>query len=114
MNTQIVEVHLEELGQHSWVLAAFNTLTGTAGSAQYRFVARPPDDPSGEARPRIVGATFPMMRWQDLNNQTEPNGWSEIARDRLAELDRELLAAGWRRREQPGRHWWSWSYTRTG
>jgi deazaflavin-dependent oxidoreductase (nitroreductase family) len=42
MSTQtMIEVHLEEFGEHSWVKALVNTLSGSYGSAQYRFVARP-------------------------------------------------------------------------
>jgi hypothetical protein len=59
----VLEVHLEELGQHSWWKASFNTLSGSYGSAQLRFVARPPgvDDPD----PHVLGATFPVMRAQE-------------------------------------------------
>jgi hypothetical protein len=61
----VLEVHLEELGRHSWWKALFNTLSGSYGSAQLRFVARPPgvDDPD---RPHVLGATFPVMRAQQL------------------------------------------------
>ena len=109
---QVVEIHLEELGQHSWLAALANTLTGTLGSAQFRFVARrsgAPDDPEAHV---CVGATFPVMRFQDMDNQTEPNAWSDLARDRLAELDAELLSQGWRRLPERGRHWWSSVYER--
>ena len=34
------EVHLEELGQHTWWKALVHTPTGTNGSARYRCVAR--------------------------------------------------------------------------
>jgi hypothetical protein len=39
---QTIEVHLEELGEHSWVKALASTVSGSHGSTQYYFVARPP------------------------------------------------------------------------
>jgi hypothetical protein len=109
--TDVVEVHLEELGQHSWVLALLNTLAGLFGSAQFRFVARAPgvDEPSAHV---AVGATFPMIRWQDLNDRTEPHAWIDTAVECLQELDRELTAAGWVREDRTGAHWWSLTYRR--
>ena len=109
----VLEVHLEELGRHSWWKAWLNTLSGSYGSAQLRFVARPPgvDDPD---RPHVLGATFPVMRAQDLDDPTEPNAWLDVARERLDELDRELGAQGWGRAGTAGGHWWSRRYVRPG
>ncbi len=111
MNAERLGVHLEELGEHSWVKALLNTLSGIYGSAQFRFVARGPGEHRHASEDLFVGATFPVMRLQDLDNQTEPNAWLDIARDRLRELDEELVAAGWHRAPQTGRHWWSLTYT---
>jgi hypothetical protein len=111
MNAQRLEMHLEELGEHSWGKALVNTLSGTYGSAQFRFVARPPGEHHHASEDLFVGATFPVMRLQDLDNQVEPNAWLDIARDRLRELDEQLVAAGWHREPQTGRHWWSLTYT---
>lgn len=108
-----VEVHLEELGQHSWWKALLNTATGTNGSAQYRFVARragTADTPDLHVR---EGATFPLVRWQDLGDEHQPNAFSDIARQRLEELDASLRDDGWRRSKQSGRHWWSRTYEAT-
>ena len=105
-----VEVHLEELGQHSWWKALLNTLSGTSGSAQYRFVARRADAPDAPDLHVRDGATFPVMRWQDLGDEHTPNAWIEIARQRLDELDASLRGDGWRRSEDTGRHWWSRTY----
>ena len=105
-----VEVHLEELGQHSCWKALLNTMTGTNGSAQYRFVARLAgyaDTPNLHVR---EGATFPLMRWQDLDNERQPNAFSDIAHQRLEELDATLRDDGWSRCDEPGRHWWSRTY----
>ncbi|QNN54474.1 hypothetical protein [Nocardioides mesophilus] len=110
---RIVEIHLEELGQHSWVKALANTLLSMGGSAQFRFVARTPGPDRADAPDHLVGATFPMMRWQDLNDEVDPNGWLELARERLRELDRQLVDDGWVRRPDTGRHWWSLRYSRT-
>lgn len=110
---EALQIHLEELGEHSWVKALFNTLTGTFGSAQYRFVARPPGKDHQASDHREVGATFPVMRWQDLNDLHGPqSAWVEDARKRLQELDAELVAEGWQRQPVTGRHWWSLSYLR--
>jgi hypothetical protein len=106
-----LEIHLEELGQHSWVKALLNTVSSSNGSAQFRFVARAPGHDADGSADRVVGATFPMMRGQDLDNVREPNAWVETARVRLHELDRQLLDDGWHRAETRGRHWWSLAYT---
>jgi hypothetical protein len=112
MKTQKLEVHLEELGEHSWGKALLNTLSGSYGSAQFRFVARAPGAHRHAFEDLFVGATFPVMRLQDLDNRMEPNAWLDVARDRLRELDEELVSAGWQREPDRGRHWWSLTYTR--
>ena len=109
---QEVEVHLEELGQHSWWVALANTLTGSFGSAQFRFVVRPRGEEDVSEEHEYVGATFPVMRLQDLDDQREPNAWLDLARDRWRELDAELVGRGWRRSELHGPHWWSAVYDR--
>lgn len=105
-----IEVHLEELGQHSWLLALANTLGGTHGSAQYRFVARTSGRPDRRSSHVLEGATFPLMRWQDLDDEHLPNGFADLARERLAEIDADLRAHRWRRCDGVGRHWWSLAY----
>ena len=108
----MVEIHLEELGQHSWVKGVLNTVMGSAGSAQFRFVARPPGDDRGDNE--IAGDTFPVMRFQELDNPREPNAWLEASRECLVELDQRLVETGWHRRPGAGPHWWSRTYTREG
>lgn len=104
------EVHLEEHGEHSWIRALANTVIGSYGSAQCRFVARPPGE-GHHARDHVVtGATFPVMRLQDLHDVHLPNAWIETAQERLVELDAELCAQGWRRATGDGEHWWSRTY----
>jgi hypothetical protein len=105
-----VEVHLEELGQHSWVKALANTLVGSFGSAQLRFVACPPGDRHRAADHVVTGATFPVLRAQDLDDVHLPNAWLDTARQRLDELDGELRGHGWRPGPATGRHWWSRTY----
>ena len=112
-NQERAEVHLEELGQHSWWKAFLNTLGGTNGSAQYRFVARRAGAPDTRERHVREGATFPLMRWQDLDDEHQPNAFSDIAHQRLEELDASLRDDGWRPCGQPGRHWWSRTYETT-
>ena len=110
MTTRALEVHLEERGADSWFAAALNAaLGGGAGFGEYRFVARSADDDSGAATTVLEGAAFPMLRFLDLNALQEPNPSTDIAQ-RLADLDRDLVADGWRRRETSGRHWWSRTY----
>jgi hypothetical protein len=106
----LLEVHLEELGEHSWLKALANTLTGSFGSAQFRFVARPPGRHHDEAGHVVTGATFPVMRLQDLDDLHEPNAWIDDARERLEDLDTELRGRGWQRAEPDGVHWWSRTY----
>jgi len=112
MDDAVLEIHLEELGEHSWWKALLNTVSGTDGSAQYRFVARPPASRHEQEEHVLTGATFPMMRWQDLDDQTTPNAWIEIARERLEELDGQLASQGWHRTGGAGAHWWSRAYAR--
>ncbi|WP_107765234.1 hypothetical protein [Nocardioides terrigena] len=112
MSTEdVLEVHLEELGQHSWWKALANTLSGSCGSAQFRFVARPPG-PDDTTDDHVLGATFPVMRLQDLDDLREPNAWVDTAQDRLRELDARLVGEGWERRDTPHAHWWSLTYAR--
>jgi hypothetical protein len=107
---ETVEVHLEELGQHSWVKTLANTVGGSFGNARYRFAACSPGK-EHHARDQVgTGATFPVMRLQDLENLNQPNAWIETAQERLEELDEELLGRGWRRDSNSGQHWWSRTY----
>lgn len=111
MGTDVLEVHLEELGAHSWVRSLLNTVGGSHGSAQYRFVARPPGPDRGIAD-HVVGGTFPMMRWQDLENRHHPHGWIELAEQELEALDGRLREAGWERGPDHDRAWWARTYVR--
>jgi hypothetical protein len=106
-----LEVHLEELGRRSWVAALMSTLTGSFGTAQYRFVARPPDGAPDDAA-TVLGATFPVLRAQDLDDLVEPHAWLDRARARLDELEARLCAEGWSPAGTTGRHWWSRTYVR--
>jgi hypothetical protein len=109
---EFLEVHLEELGRRSWVTALVTTVAGSYGSAQCRFVARPAGTETALGDRCVVGATFPVMRAQDLDDQCRPNAWLELAQQRLGELDGELRGRGWRRAGTHGRHWWSLTYCR--
>lgn len=112
MNQRQLEIHLEELGEHSWLKSLLNTLGGSHGSAQFRFVARPPGPDQGPDG-HVMGASFPVMRAQDLDDRTRPNAWAELAEQSLDELDHRLMEDGWTRVSAGGSHWWSRSYTRT-
>ena len=52
----------------SWIKALASTLTGSYGSAQCRFVARQPGADHGAGDHVVTGATFPVMRLQDLDD----------------------------------------------
>jgi len=106
-----VEIYLEELGEHSAVRALFNTLTGSYGSAQFRFVARGPGDHDADEH-IAVGDTFPVMRFQDLDDRTYPNAWIDTVVERLRALDVKLSDMGWARNDRKGDHWWSLTYHR--
>lgn len=108
-----LEIALEEWGEHSWIKAMINTISGSYASAQFRFVARPVGDHRDLTQDVVVGATFPVIRWQDFDDRTEPNAWMETMRERLDELDAELTTLGWERSEDRGDHWWSLRYTRS-
>jgi hypothetical protein len=112
MDDVVLEIHLEEPGEHSWWKALLNTVSGTDGSAQYRFVARPPASRHEQEEHVVTGATFPMMRWQDLDDEATPNAWIETARERLEEPDGQLTSQGWPRGLETGAHWWSRAYAR--
>lgn len=106
-----IEIHLEELGQHSWAASLMNTLTGSHGSAQFRFVATAPGD--HDTHEHIAsGASFPVMRLQDLDDRAEPNAWIDTAVERRRELDADLTHAGWTPDDRTGAHWWSLTYRR--
>jgi hypothetical protein len=105
----VLEIHLEELGEHSGMKALLNTLSGTFGSARLRFIARHVGVPDTTANHVAVGATFPVMRFADLNDEAEPNTL-DVARQRLVDLDLELTKLGWTRCAERGPHWWSLRY----
>ncbi len=106
-----IEVHLEELGANSWVNAWLNTITGSYGSVHFRFAARAAGRTAHAASDCVAtSATFLALGSQDLNDVAEPNGGIGLARNELAALDDELVRAGWRRRPDAGRHWWSRTY----
>lgn len=113
MSTDVLEVHLEELGEHSWVRALVSTLGGSHGSGQYRFAARPPGADHG-LRDHVLGATFPLLRWQELRDPEHPNGWIELAEQELEALDRRLREEGWSRGPDHDRAWWARTYERPG
>lgn len=110
--TEVLEIHLERLGEHSsWLKKLLLGGGDFYGTAQVRFVARPPGEDHGPAD-HVLGATFPVMELQNLDDRHEPNAWLELAEERLAELDRELTGSGWVPLPAVGDHWWSRTYTR--
>ena len=63
---------------------------------------------SGAAPTVVESGTFLLLRFIDPEALVEPA--SPDVTQRLAELDNELSASGWHRREMLGRYWWSWMY----
>lgn len=108
MTTQLLEVHLETLGQHSWFQLALSALAAGPAYDSYRFVARSADDDSGNAPAVVESGTFLLLRFMDPDALVEPA--SPDVTQRLAELDSDLVATGWRRQETLGRYWWSRIY----
>ena len=109
-SVQMVQIQLEEAGRRSWKSAASSAVLGAGGGPVYRFVAAAADL-GNEGEPVAVGATFPLLPFQDLDEQADFE-WTDLARRRLQELGSELEAAGWSRRPERGRHWWSLRYER--
>ncbi|GAB2769072.1 hypothetical protein GCM10027020_22710 [Nocardioides salsibiostraticola] len=105
----MLEVHLEAPGKLSWFATALSSLGGTAAFEQYRFVARSTDEDLDASTPVLQSTTFPLLRFTDLDAIPEPHPETDVAQ-RLADLDRDLVADGWRHREESGRYWWSHTY----
>ena len=108
----VVQIHLEELGRHSWIKAVLGALIGAGGGPPFRFVAAPPDADHAASEHAAVGVRFPVLPFRDLADRGEPDEWSELAHTRLDELDAELLRLGWQRRPETGHYWWSLRYDR--
>lgn len=109
MTAPTLEVHLEELNQTGLLYQAATVLGGTSSFGPYRFVARAADDDAGEASTVAASATFLLLRFLDHDALTKLNASSDITQ-RLAELDRDLVADGWRQGEAQGPYWWSRTY----
>jgi hypothetical protein len=107
----VVQIRLEELGKRSWRSALFSAVIGTGGGPLYRFVAADADTEDEGGEHAVVSANFPLQPFQDLEGNTD-DGWAELARRRLRELDAELQRQGWRRIAERGPHWWSLRYER--
>lgn len=105
----VLQIHLEEVGRHSWKGALLSAVVGAGGGPLYRFVAAAPDAAHADTDHAAVGAQFPLMPFGDLADQTDDE-WTTLARKRLHELDAELESTGWRRLPERGRHWWSLRY----
>jgi hypothetical protein len=105
------EVHLERLGAHPGRLTVLAALLGAGGGPVYRFVATAMGVPHTTDDHVAVGAPFPLLPFQDLDEPTDDQ-WVTLARTRLDELDAALVREGWRRRPDLGRHWWSRRFER--
>jgi hypothetical protein len=106
-----LQVYLEPDGRTSWKGALLSAVIGAGGGPLYRFVATPPDTGRDAAEHAVTGERFPLQPFQDLDAEGDDE-WTDLARQRLAELDDELQRDGWRQREDRGTHWWSLRYTR--
>lgn len=115
--TEVLEVHLEELGRHAKgpkaaLLAFLGGGVGGWGGGQHRFVAREPG-PDRASAMHVLGPTFPVVGGvRDLDNLNRPNAYLDLAKQGLEALDRQLVRDGWVRGPEAGPHWWSRTYTR--
>jgi hypothetical protein len=109
---EAVELHLEELDAHSWLKAVPDLVSEPYGRGLYRFVVVPAANRADHSLRDHLAASvsFPALRLQDPDKPTQPDAWLDVARQRLTDLDLELVREGWRRRQGRGRYWWSLAY----
>ena len=89
---------------HGSILKSIVNALGPMGAGTWRFVAI---TGTGE---RIEGPTFVSPR--NLGGDQTPHPqWAPEMPAALADLQRELEQAGWRKVDQ-GREFWSWTYRR--
>ncbi|MBI2243380.1 MAG: hypothetical protein HYU55_05340 [Nocardioides sp.] len=105
----VIQIQLEEVGRHSWKSALFGAVMSAGGGPVYRFVAAAPGGEHAETEHAGSSDRFPLVPFQDLDDDTDDK-WTHLARQRLEELDAELVRAGWHRRPDKGKHWWSLRY----
>ncbi|MDO9495852.1 MAG: hypothetical protein Q7J48_09135 [Nocardioides sp.] len=110
----VVQIHLEQLGKHSRVGALIGAAIGAEGGPPLRFVAAPAEPEHDATEHAAVSERFPVLPTEDLDLQVELDEWTQLARQRLKELDVELLSMGWKRRADRGRFWWSLRYDKLG
>lgn len=106
----VVQVHLEELGKHSWAQALLGAVLGAGNGPVFRFVAAVPGPEHEAAEQAAAAARFPVVPFKDLEDRAQPDEWNRLAHRRLDELGAELEAMGWRRRHDTGPYWWSRRY----
>jgi|EndMetStandDraft_8_1072994.scaffolds.fasta_scaffold1809421_1 hypothetical protein len=104
---QYLEIQLEEQHLPFWQAALANSVTGYFASAQYRFVAR-----SADETVRVEGAWFPLLHFLDPDDQETNFVALSVARDRLDQLETQLVESGWTPTGTSGTHWWSRTYAR--
>ena len=109
---EAVEVLLEELDAHSWHRLLPDMAVERYGRGQYRFVVvRADGTATHDLKDHLAtSVSFPALRLQDPEGPVQPDAWLDVARQRLADLDAELVRGGWRRRPGRGPHWWSLAY----
>lgn len=104
----VIQIQLEEVGRHSWKSALFGAVMSAGGGPVYRFVAAAACEHE-ECEHAASSVRFPLFPLQDLDDATDDK-WTNLARQRLEELDAELVRIGWHRLPERGRHWWSLRY----
>jgi hypothetical protein len=105
----VIQIQLEEVGRHSWRSALFGAVMSAGGGLVYRFVAATPGGGHEETQHAGSSDRFPLFPFQDLDDAADDK-WTDLARQRLAELDAELERIGWHRLPERGKHWWSLRY----
>jgi hypothetical protein len=110
-----VEVHLEELDAHSWHRLVPEARVEPYGRGQARFIVVPHGAAAHDLKDHVAtSVSFPALRPQDPEGPLQPDAWLDVARQRLIDLDAELVRVGWRRRPSRGPNWWSFAYDAAG
>lgn len=109
----LLEIDVEDAGHTSMLRSIATTMTGQHGAQSYRFVARAHSGDPQWSDFTVTSGTFPVLPLQLPIDRVGPDeAYGDEMRARLDELERELVAQGWRPAGQ-GEHWWSKRYTRS-
>ena len=89
----------------------FQTLAGGWPTLYYRFVGRARSADPGWPEYSIIGGTFPVIRWQSLDDVQGQGAWVDTIAECFDDLNQQLHREGWPPAGH-GAHWWSAVYRR--